>query len=70
MLGIIACFAVCCLGGFWAGLPAAVVGYFALRNIDSRPDKYTGRGMAIAGIVIGIVTFLASFFFLIVGQLS
>ena len=70
ILGIVSCFLVCCAGGIWLGLPAAVVGYLALKNIEGNPAAYGGRGMAIAGLVIGIITFLASFFFLIFGQLS
>ena len=70
VLGIISCLLVCCAGGIYIGLPAAIVGYLAMRNIESRPDKYTGRGMAIGGMVLGIITFLASLFFLIFGQLS
>jgi len=70
VLGIISGLLVCCAGGIYLGLPAAIVGYLAIRNIDSRPDKYTGRGMAIGGMVLGIITFLASLLFLIFGQLS
>ena len=70
VLAIISCFLVCCAGGVWLGLPAAIVGFIAMRNIDSNPQKYTGRGMAIGGMVIGIITFLASVLFLIFGQLS
>lgn len=70
ILGIISMFLVCCAGGIWLGLPAAIVGYIAMRNADSDPNRYGGRGMAIAGLVLGIVTFLASVFFLIFGQLS
>jgi len=69
-LGVISIFLVCCAGGIWLGLPAAIVGFIALKNTDNNPAKYGGRGMAIAGMVIGIVTFLASMFFLIFGQLS
>ena len=70
VLGIISVFLVCCFGGIFLGVPAAVVGFIAMRNIETNPNKYTGRGMAIAGMVLGIVTFLASVFFLIFGQLS
>ena len=70
VLAIISCFLVCCTGGIWFGLPAAIVGFIAMRNIDANPHKYTGRGMAIAGMVIGIVTFIASVLFLMAGQLS
>ena len=70
ILGTISIFMVCCAGGIWLGLPAAVVGFLAMKNVDTNPAKYAGRGMAIAGMVIGIVTFLASVFFLIFGKLS
>ena len=68
ILGIAACLLVCCSGGIWLGLPAAVVGFLGLRNTDSDPNKYGGRGLAIAGMVLGIITFLASIFILIAGQ--
>lgn len=70
ILGIISCFLVCCAGGIWLGLPAAIVGFLAMRNAERDPTRYGGRGMAIGGMVLGIVTFLASLFFLIFGQLS
>lgn len=70
VLGIISVFLVCCAGGVFLGLPAAIVGFIAMKNAESNPAKYGGRGMAIAGMVIGIVTFLGSVFILIFGQLS
>ena len=70
VMGIISVVLVCCGFGILLGLPAAIVGFIAMRNVETNPDKYTGRGMAIAGMVLGIVTFLASVFFLIFGQLS
>lgn len=70
VLGVISCFLVCCAGGIWLGLPAAIVGFLAMRNAERDPARYGGRGLAIAGMVLGIVTFLASLFFLIFGQLS
>jgi hypothetical protein len=70
ILGVISCFMVCCAGGIWLGAPAAVIGYIAMRNADMDPNRYGGRGMAIGGLVLGIVTFLASVFLLIFGQLS
>ncbi len=69
-MGVISCFLVCCAGGIWLGLPAAIVGFLAMRNAEREPSRYGGRGLAIAGMVLGIVTFLASVFFLIFGQLS
>lgn len=70
ILGIISVFMVCCAGGIYIGLPAAIVGFIGLKNADSNPSRYGGRGMAIGGMVLGIITFLASLFFLIFGQLS
>ena len=60
VLGIISLLLVCCYGGLWLGLPAAIVGYLGMRNADNHPDKYMGRGMAIAGIALGAITFLIS----------
>jgi hypothetical protein len=70
VLGIIACFMVCCAGGIWLGLPAAVLGYLGMKNADSDPNRYGGRGLAVAGMVLGIVTFVASMFFIIIGNIS
>ena len=70
VLGIISVFAVCCAGGILFGLPGAIVGFIAMRNVDANPNRYSGCGMAIAGMVLGIVTFFASIFILIFGQLS
>ena len=69
-MAIVSIVSVCCAGGVLLGLPAAIVGFIAMKNVDTDPMKYGGRGMAIAGMVIGIVTFLASVFFLIFGRLS
>jgi len=70
VLGIAAVPLVCCLGGVLLGLPAVIVGYIAMRNADNEPAKYAGRGMAIAGMVLGIITFLGSLLFLIFSSLS
>jgi hypothetical protein len=40
-LGILSILLVCCPGGgVLLGLPAAIVGFIALQNIDSNPAKY------------------------------
>ncbi|HEX6124432.1 MAG TPA: DUF4190 domain-containing protein [Pyrinomonadaceae bacterium] len=70
ILGIVSFFLVCCAGGIWLGVPAAIVGYLAMRNVEKDPTRYGGRSMAITGMVLGIITFLASLFFLIFGRLS
>jgi hypothetical protein len=69
ILGICAFFMVCCYGGVWLGVPAAIVGFMAMRNSDKDPGRYGGRGMAIIGMVLGVVTFLASMMIAIFGAL-
>jgi hypothetical protein len=41
----------------------------AMRNSDKDPGRYGGRGMAIIGMVLGVVTFLASMMIAIFGAL-
>jgi hypothetical protein len=44
---------LCC-----AGLPGPVgivMAIMAMRRIDAQPQQLTGRGMAVAGLVIGII---------------
>ncbi len=59
VLGSLSFVMICCYGGLWLGLPAAIVGYIGMRNADADPTRYGGRGLAIGGMVAGIITFLA-----------
>ncbi len=61
---------VCCYGGFWLGIPAAFVGFLAMRNIQREPDRYGGRGMAVGGMVTGIISFMISILLIIVVVLA
>lgn len=60
ILGILSMPLICCYGGIWLGLPAAIIGFLGMRNADSNSSQYGGRGMAIAGMVLGAVSFLIS----------
>jgi len=44
---------LCC--GLFTGIPAIITGYMAKNNVDSNPNQYTGRGMALAGIITGAI---------------
>ena len=44
---------VCC--GFFTGIPAAILGKQAQNEIDASNGAQTGRGMATAGFVLGII---------------
>lgn len=71
ILGIFSIAMICCYGGVWLGLPAAIVGFIGMRNADGDPSHYQGRGMAIAGMVLGTISFLSAlamlFFVIIAG---
>ena len=67
VLGIFSLIFVCCYGGLWLGVPAAIVGFMGMRNTDRDPARYGGRGLAIAGMVIGIITFVISMLLLVLG---
>jgi len=50
-----------CLGLF-TGLPAIICGHVAHRRSRRSPDQYGGRGLAIAGFVMGYIGFLGALF--------
>lgn len=67
ILGIFSLIFVCCYGGIWLGIPAAIVGFLAMRNADREPTRYGGRGLAVAGLVLGTVTLVFSMLLLVFG---
>ncbi len=54
---------ICC--GAIAGIPAIITGYMAKNNVDSNPGQYTGRGMALAGMILGGVSLVFTALYLI-----
>lgn len=67
VLGILSLVFVCCYGGLWLGLPAAIVGFLGMRNSERDPTRYGGRGLAIAGMILGMITFVISMLVLFLG---
>lgn len=63
ILGILSLPLICCYGGIWLGLPAAILGFLGMRNADADPSRYGGRGMAIGGMVLGVISLLCSLVF-------
>ncbi len=45
---------VCC--GFITGIPAIITGFIAKNRAESNPHLYSGRGMAIVGILLGTIS--------------
>ncbi len=60
ILGIFAVLIGCFLGGIPLGAIAVGLGIMALNYEKNDPSKYGGKGLAIAGIVTGIVGFCLS----------
>ena len=60
VLGIMSILMACCYGGIWLGVPAAIIGFLGMRNADNDPSRYGGRGMAIGGMVLGVVSLMAT----------
>jgi hypothetical protein len=55
---------VCGILGFCCGIlgiVGVVTGFMAKNNVDANPAEYGGRGMAIAGIILGAIGFLLNF---------
>jgi Domain of unknown function (DUF4190) len=58
ILGVLLSF--CCYGGIPFGIAAVITGFLGMKNVNSNPESYGGKGMAIGGIVSGIIGFLIS----------
>ncbi|MEO8071881.1 MAG: DUF4190 domain-containing protein [Acidobacteriota bacterium] len=65
ILGILSFVLFCCYGGFPLGVAAAITGYLGMNNANNDPTKYGGRGMAIAGLILGAVSILSSIVFIL-----
>ena len=65
ILGILSLMVFCCIGGIPMGIAAAITGYIGMNNANNNPMQYGGKGMAIAGMILGIVGFLISTLYLI-----
>jgi hypothetical protein len=70
ILGISSLIFVCCFGGIWLGIPAAIVGFLGMRNADREPDKFGGRGMAVGGMVIGVIAFIMSILYFLLAVIG
>lgn len=53
VLGIPVTCCCCQLFGFVAGILALGLGGFSMKRINDEPEKYSGKGLAIAGMVLG-----------------
>ena len=52
---------ICGILPFLLGIAAAITGFLARSRATSMPDKYSGRGIAMAGLVLGVLDIIAPF---------
>ena len=73
ILGVFGLVLLCCYAGFPLGAAAIVTGYLGMNNANKDPMQYGGKGMAIAGIVLGVIGILVNIgmilFFILAGSL-
>jgi hypothetical protein len=59
---------VCCIP--FSGIAALITGYLAIQKIDANPQLHTGRGLAVAGMILGGLSIVISVIFTIVSLAS
>lgn len=66
ILGILSVLlSICCYGGIPLGAGALITGFLAFNNIKKEPMIYSGRGMAIGGMITGAIGFITTIFWII-----
>lgn len=58
ILGVL--LSLCCYAGLPLGAGAIIVGFLGMNNANKDPMRYAGRGLAIGGMIAGILGFLIS----------
>ena len=70
VLGILSLVLLCCYLGIPLGAGAAITGFIGMNRANSDPGNYGGKELAIIGMVLGGISFVLSFFFIIAAILS
>lgn len=66
ILGILSVLFMCCYGGgLITGIPAIITGFIGISNANKDPMRYGGKGLAIAGLITGIVGTIATILFIL-----
>jgi hypothetical protein len=66
IMGITSIALICCYGGIWLGIPAAIIGFLGMQNADRDPARYGGKGMAVAGMVLGGLSAVMALIFIMI----
>lgn len=66
ILGVFGLVLICCYAGFPLGAAALITGYLGMKNANNDPMQYGGRGLAVAGMVLGAIGLLISLGWIII----
>lgn len=70
VLGALSMLLMCCFGGFYFGIAAIIVGFIGMNNANNNPSVYGGKGLAIAGMILGGVSFALAIIWAIISAAS
>lgn len=58
VISLVLGFLSCVIFGILSGIPAVICGHISLSRLKREPNKYKGRRLAIAGVVLGYIGIL------------
>lgn len=64
-LGIAGVCLFCCYLGFPLGIASMIIGFIGMKRVDTDPQNYDGKNLAIAGMALGGLAFFINFVFVI-----
>lgn len=70
VLGILSLVLICCYLGIPLGASAGITGFIAMSRVNSDPQTYAGKELAIVGMVLGGMSLIGSFLLIIAAILS
>lgn len=70
VLGVLGLLLFCCFGGMPLGLGAVITGYLGMNNANNDPQRYGGRGLAVAGMVLGAISVVGSLLWILLSLLG
>jgi hypothetical protein len=65
--GVLAFVLTCCYGGIPLGLAALITGFLGMQNVNKDPENYSGKTLAIVGMIFGGIGLVLSLIMIIFG---
>lgn len=70
VLGILSILLFCCFGGLPLGIGALATGYIGYSNANKDPMQYGGKGLAMAGMIMGGIMVVSSILWLLISVVA